>query len=196
MKKSITNLLVFVCICSFITLMLAVTNSITSPIIEKNQNAAANDALLEVMPNGTGFESVDLAEYTLPATVTEVYKETSGNGYVVKLVTSGYGTGMMVMCGVDSNGVVTGAVCLASNETLGKEKTYGENFVNKDAAGVEAVDIIGGATKTTQAYKDVIKDALNTAIILGGGEVDIRTDAEILADKTTDSVIAFHTHSI
>ena len=183
MKTAVKNLLVFVCICTVITVLLAITNSFTAPIIEKNQNAAANAALLEVMPEGVGFENVDLSAYTLPATVTEVFKETSGKGHVVKLVTSGYGTDMVIMCGVNSDGVVTGAVCLSSNETLSKEKTYGENFLSKDAAGVEAVDTIGGATKTTAAYKNAVKDALNTAIILGGGNVDIRTEEEILADN-------------
>ncbi len=183
MKNSIKNLAVFVSICTVITLLLAVTNSFTAPIIEKNQNAAANAALLEVMPEGTGFDAVDVSAYTLPSTVSEIYKETSGKGYVVKLVTSGYGTDMVIMCGVDSDGVVTGAVCLSSNETLSKEKTYGENFAGKDSAGVDAVDIIGGATKTTAAYKNAVKDALNTAIILGGGSVDVRTEEEILNDN-------------
>lgn len=183
MKKNIKNLLVFVCICTVITLLLALTNTITAPIILQNQNASANKALLEVMPEGTGFDPVDLSSYTLPATVSEVYRETDGRGYVVKLTTSGYGSDMIIMCGVSTEGTVTGAVCLSSNETLGKEKTYGENFKDQDAAGVEAVDVIGGATKTTEAYKNAIKDALNTGIILGGGSVDIRTEEEILADN-------------
>ncbi len=183
MIKNIKNLLVFVCICTAITVLLALTNSFTSPIIMQNQNASANKALLEVMPEGSGFEIMDISTFTLPQTVSEVHKETSGKGHVIKLVTAGYGTDMVIMCGVGSDGVVTGAVCLSSNETLGKEKVYGENFANKDVAGVDAVDIISGATKTTAAYKNAIKDALNTAIILGGGSVDIRTEEEILADN-------------
>lgn len=183
MKTNIKNLCVFVCICTVITLLLATTNFITAPIIDKNQNASANKALLEVMPDGKGFEEVDISALTLPATVTEAYQETTGQGHVIKLVTAGYGPNMVIMCGVDAKGVVTGAVCLSSNETLGKEKTYGENFTNKDSAGVEAVDTIAGATKTTAAYKNAIKDALNAAIILGGGSVDIRTEEEILADN-------------
>lgn len=183
MKKNIKNLAVFICICTVITLLISVTNSFTAPIILENQNASANKALLELMPDGKGFETVTLADYALPATVTEVHKETSGLGYVVTLVTSGYGTGMTIMCGVTSEGVVTGAKCLFSNETLGKEKVYGENFTGKDAAGVDAVEIISGATKTTAAYKSAVVDALNTAIILGGGSVDIRTEEEILADN-------------
>lgn len=183
MKTNIKNLCVFVCICTAITLLLAVTNAFTAPIIRQNQNAAANQSLLEVMPDGAGFETMDISGYTLPGTVSAVYRETSGAGHVIQLVTAGYGTDMIIMCGVSADGVVTGAVCLSSNETLGKEKTYGENFAGQDAAGVEAVDVIGGATKTTAAYKNAIKDALNTAIILAGGSVDIRTEAEILADN-------------
>ena len=190
MKNSIKNLAVFVCICTVITLLLALTNSVTEPIIIKNQNDSANKALLEVMPEGTGFEAVAFDEYTIPEIVTEVYRETSGLGYVVKLVTSGYGTNMVIMCGVDNGGIVTGAVCLSSNETLSKEKTYGEKFLNKDAAAVDAVDTIGGATKTTKAYKNAVKDALNTAIILGGGSVDIRTEEEILADNLSAALPA------
>lgn len=183
MKNNIKNLSVFVAICTVITLLLAVTNAFTAPIILKNQNSAANQALLVVMPDGKGFEQIETSDYTLPATVTEVHKETSGLGYVVKLVTAGYGPDMVIMCGVGADGVVTGATCISSNETLGKEKTYGEGFAGKDAAGVEAVDTVGDATKTTGAYKNAVKDALNTAIILGGGSVDIRTEEEILADN-------------
>lgn len=183
MKTYIKNLAVFVCICSVITVLLAATNFITAPVIAENQNAAANAALLQVMPEGKGFETADISTFSLPATVTEVHKETSGLGYVVKLTTAGYGSDFVIMCGVSSDGVVTGAVCLSSNETLSKEKTYGENFTDKDAAGVEAVDTISGATKTTEAYKNAVKDALNAAIILGGGSVDIRTEEEILADN-------------
>jgi Na+-translocating ferredoxin:NAD+ oxidoreductase RnfG subunit len=36
---------------------------------------------------------------------------------------------------------------------------------------------------TTAAYKNAVKDALNTAILLGGGDVDIRTPEQILADN-------------
>lgn len=190
MKKNIINLSVFVCICTVITLLLAITNSLTAPIILENQNASANKAMLEVMPEGKDFALMDTSTLTLPSTVSEVYRETSGMGYVIKLITAGYGTDMNIMCGVTADGVVSGAVCLFSNETLGKEKTYGENFLNKDAAGVDGVDTVGGATKTTAAYKNAVKDALNAAIILGGGSVDIRTEEEILADNLSAALPA------
>ena len=182
MKKSVLSTVALVGICAVMAILLALTNFITAPIIAENQNAAANAALLEVMTNGTGFEKVEFDAATLPKTITDVYKEKSG-GYVFKLSTAGYDSGFIIMCGVNADGTVSGAVCLEANETLGKEKTYGNEFVGKDAAGVEAVDTISGATKTTTAYKNAIKDSLNAAVILGGGSVDIRTDEEILQDN-------------
>ena len=189
MKKSVTSTLVLFAICAVMAILLALTNSITAPIIKQNQDAAANEALLEVMPEGEGFEKMDLSSYELPATVTEVYKEKNG-GYVVTLTTAGYGSGFVIMCGVSADGTVTGTVCLASTETLGHEKTFGANFVGKDAAGVDATDTISGATKTTQAYKNAVKDALNTAIILGGGSVDLRDPAQILNDNLSAALPA------
>ncbi len=182
MKKYVKSTLVLVCICATISLMLAATNAITAPIIEKNQNAAANAALLEVMPDGKDFEEIDITSFTLPATVTEAYKE-AGGGHVIKLATTGYSSGLVIMCGVNADGTVSGTVCLASGETLGHEKTYGENFTGKNVSEVEAVDTISGATKTTAAYRSAVKDAINAATILGGGSVDIRSDEEILADN-------------
>ena len=189
MKKSVQSTLVLVAICAVMAILLALTNSITAPIIKQNQDAAANEALLVVMPEGEGFEKMDISAYELPATVTEVYKEANG-GYVITLTTAGYGSGFVVMCGVSADGTVTGAVCLASTETLGYEKTFGESFTGKDAAGVDAIDTISGATKTTSAYKNAVKDALNTAVILGGGSVDLRDEAQILNDNLSAALPA------
>ncbi len=182
MKGYIKSTVVLFCICSLVAVMMALTNFLTAPIIAANEDAAANEALLLVMPNGTGFEKAELSAYELPASVIEAYREASG-GVVVRLVTTGYSQGLTIMCGVNADGTVSGAVCLASGETLGWEKTFGESFAGKDSAGVDAVDTVSGATKTTGAYKQAVKDALNTAIILGGGSVDIRTEEEILRDN-------------
>lgn len=189
MKKSVKSTLVLVVICAVTAILLALTNAITAPTIKANQDKAANEALLQVMPNGQGFEKLDLSAYTLPATVTDAYKE-QGGGYVFQLKTTGYGSDFIIMCGVNADGTVSGTVCLSSTETLGHEKTFGANFTGKDAAGVDAVDTISGATKTTQAYKNAMKDALNAAIILGGGSVDLRDPAQILNDNLSAALPA------
>ena len=182
MMKSVKSVVTLLCICAVMAVMMAITNAITAPIIAQNQAAAANDALKVVMPHGEGFEKMDVSGYTLPATVTEVYSE-AGGGYVFQLTTTGYSTGFVILCGVNADGTVSGATCLASTETLGYEKTYGENFIGKNMEGVDGVDTVSGATKTTGAYRSAVKDALNAAIILGGGSVDLRTEEEILNDN-------------
>ena len=182
MMKYIKSVLALTVICGVVAILLAVTNVVTAPVIAENAAAAANKALLIVLPDGEDFQSVDLSAYELPSTVTEAFTEKNG-GTVVKLTTSGYGSGMVVMVGIDATGTVTGATCLASNETLSVEKTYGENAIGFTAETVDGLEVISGATKTTAAYKGVVVDALNTAIILGGGSVDVRSEEEILTDS-------------
>ena len=143
MKKYIKCVLALTLICSFVAVLMALTNYITAPIIAENQAAAANEALLVVMPDGAGFEEIDIAEFTLPESVTNAYRESNG-GYVLQMNVTGYSSGMIIMCGVSADGKVTGATCLSSGETLGYEKTYGDNMVGKDASEVAALDVVGG----------------------------------------------------
>ena len=89
MKKYISSAVSLTVICGVVSLLLAVTNYITAPIIKEQQNAATNEALKVVMPNGSGFESVDIKKYDLPETIIEAYSETNG-GYVFKMETTGY----------------------------------------------------------------------------------------------------------
>ncbi|MBQ8202998.1 MAG: FMN-binding protein [Clostridia bacterium] len=182
MNRYLKSIVVLTAICGVIAILLSATNFVTAPIIKQNENAAANKALLEVMPEGKEFTLVDISSYELPDTVTSVYEESSG-GYVVQLTTAGYSTGLVIMCGVDKTGAVTGATCLASGETLGAEKTYGDKTVGKTIEDIDSVDTVASITRTTEAYRNAVKDALNTAIILGGGSVDLRSDEEILADN-------------
>ena len=195
MKKSVISTLVLVCICAVMAVLLAVTNMITAPIIQEKMEQAANAALLEIMPDGTGFEKMDISTYTLPSTVTEVHKEANG-GYVVTVTTTGYSSGLVIMVGVDATGKVTGSKCLAHTETntIGgvhlADDGYGKNFLQLSLDAVEQVDTIAGATKTTAAYKSAVKDAINAATILSGGSVDLRDPAQILNDNLSAALPA------
>ncbi len=189
MKKSVISTLTLVVICGVMAILLAAVNHLTAPIIEKNQNAAANEALLVVMPDGVDFTPMDISGYTLPASVEEAFTE-AGGGHVFRLNVTGYSPNMIVLCGIKADGTVSGAVCLSSGETLGYEKTFGANFEGLDAASVGNVDTISGATRTTAAYRTAVTDALNAAIILGGGDVDLRTPEEILQDNLSAALPA------
>ncbi|MBR5871395.1 MAG: FMN-binding protein [Clostridia bacterium] len=193
MKKSIKSIVVLVSICAVVSVVLALTNAVTAPIIEKNEALAANAALLEVLPEGQSFEIADISSYTLPATVTEVYAAVNG-GHVVRLNTTGYASGMVLMCGINPDGTVAGTKLIASAETpsIGgaAAETYAVTVLGADITTVDGLDTISGATKTTAAYKNAVRDALNTVIILGGGSVDLRSEEEILADNLNEALAA------
>ncbi len=182
MKSQIKTVVSLTVICAVVAILLAVTNYITAPIIKQNEDAQVNKTLSVVLPSGEGFEVVDISKYELPKTITEVYSEKNG-GYVFKMLTSGYGSDFVLMCGIDANGAVTGATCISSNETLGAEKEYGKTLVGATGETIDGVATVSGATRTTDAYKNAVSDALNAKIILGGGSVDLRDEAQILADN-------------
>ena len=182
MKSQIKTVVSLTVICAVVAVLLAVTNYITAPIIKKNEAAQVNGALSVVLPSGEGFEAVDISKYELPETITEVYSEKNG-GYVFKMLTSGYGSDFVLMCGIDANGAVAGATCISSNETLGAEKEYGKTLVGATGETIDGVATVSGATRTTDAYKNAVRDALNAKIILGGGSVDLRDETQILADN-------------
>ena len=193
MKKSIKSLAVLIGICAFVAVIIALTNSITAPIIEANEAKKSNEALLEVLPEGGSFDLVDISEKQLPESVNEVYRAANG-GYVVKLTVSGYAPGMVIVCGVNSDGTVSGSKLVSSGETPSIGGTAAEKFksavIGKTVSDIETVDTIASATKTTLGYRNAIKDALNTVVILGGGEVDLRSEEEILADNLSAALPA------
>lgn len=193
MKKSIKSILVLVCICATVTVLLALTNAITAPIILENEQKNANAALLEVLPEGGNFETLDISAYTLPATVVGVYRAENG-GHVIQLNTTGYSAGMVLMCGISPDGTVAGTKLIASAETpaIGgvAAESYAETVLGQAIDSIDQVDTISGATKTTLAYRNAVKDALNTVLILGGGEVDLRSEEEILNDNLSTALPA------
>ena len=170
MSKSIKSIITLSTICLIIAVALAGVNYITAPLIKAEEDKATTDALREVYPAAVSFESVDISEYEgIDETVNEIYRADDG-GFVVKLTTTGYSSGMVIMCGIDSEGVVTGAVCIASSETLGYEKTYGASLVGKDLTAVSEADTVSGATKTTKAYRDAVALAIETIEQIKGGD--------------------------
>jgi len=182
MKKHLKTVISLTVICAVIAVLLGITNYVTEPIIKKQESDNANKALSIVLPDGEDFKSVDISLLELPIAVTEAYSEKNG-GYVFKIETTGYSTGLVIMCGINSDGTVAGATCIASQETNGAEVTYGDNFKDKDLQTVDSVDTVAGSTLTTTAYKNAVKYALQAFAILGGAEIDTRSEEEILADS-------------
>ncbi|MCR5584272.1 MAG: FMN-binding protein [Lachnospiraceae bacterium] len=170
MKKNLPNVYVLTGICLITALLLALVNNFTLPVIKAAEEKATQEALLEVLPGGGTFEKKDVSaiDTSFCATkVEEIYKASNG-GYVVKLTSSGYSTGLLIMVGVNADGTVSGSKCLASAETLGYEKTYGSALLGADKDNISGIATVSGATKTTTGYKNAVADALKIAAALSG----------------------------
>lgn len=162
MKKELwLPVVVLFSICLIITTALALTNSVTAPLIEEAEKKAAEAARIEVLPAATGFAYVELGN--LPEGVTAVYRAENGAGYVFMLSTKGYGGMINLLCGVDAEGRITATKTLSHQETQGlgskitTEAFYGQ-FTGKDEA-LNDVSAISGATISSKAYIDAIKNA-------------------------------------
>ncbi len=167
MKQQVKSVLVLVCICAVVAVALALTNAITAPIIAENEVAKVRESLQEVYADGGNFTKVDIKDKNLPATVKEVYAASNG-GYVFKLVTKGYAAGMTIMCGIDGNGVITGAKYISGGETNGAEVTMSERVPGFTLDTIDGVDttVTPTAPLTVGGYLGAIKDALNAVKIL------------------------------
>ena len=140
------------------------------------------------MPDGGSFEKLDLSSYELPASIKEVNKASNG-GHVFQIEFAGFNPGNVAMIGVSADGKVTGTKVITNQESSGYGADHlpaldGKGHYNgADVTTIDSVDTVSGCTVSTKAYRAAIKDALNAAVILGGGEVDLRDPAQILNDN-------------
>lgn len=173
MNKNVKSVIILTVICIVVGVMLAVTNFITKPIIDEANRKKSLESCFEVMSDASDFEEVELSSFELPSTITNIYKEKDGKGYVFRMKTSGYKSGLVIMCGINSEGKITGVKTLASEETVGigkktEEPEYQNQYLGKDK-NLKDVEGISGATITSSAYKKAIQDAFKAYSTVKGG---------------------------
>ena len=157
-------------ICLVASAALAAVNEVTAPIIKAQEEAAANEAYLVVLPDADGFEEVTDFQ---TSNVQAVMKATNGAGWVIKASAKGYGGDVPVVVGFDANGTIVGIQFLANSETSG----YGQKLVDGSEDGInftqqfigmsEApevganIDAISGATVSSKAAASAVTSAMN-----------------------------------
>jgi electron transport complex protein RnfG len=156
-------------ICLVISGALAVTNSITEPVITEASRGRALEAQKEVLPLADAFEPLDAGG--VPTAVTEAYRATNGVGYVLMLSTSGYGGDISMIIGIDSAGAITAVKTLSHSETEGMgakitEPDFEGQFPGQ--ADLEGVQAISGATISSKAYLGAVGAAFEAYEILKG----------------------------
>ncbi len=155
-------------ICAVMSALLALTNGITSPMIEQNTLETAQEARRLLLPEADGFEEVEI-EGEIEG-VTAAYRATNDVGFVVETATRGYAGLVPAMVAFAPDGTILGVTFLQNDETpgLGKnvetDATFAAQFSGLPAAEIASTDIdkIASSTITTDA---AIAD-VNAAITL------------------------------
>ncbi len=165
MKNGMKSVLVLTSICLITTLLVAVTNSFTAPVIEKNKADAANQSLVQVLEGAKEFDNLEKPSDS-PESVQDIYMETSGLGYAVTVsVTTSYSKSpMLYTVGVNSQGVITGIKITNYGETkdFGKD-VYPETYVGMDSA-LNGAELVSGVTYSSTAFKQGIEDVFTVLI--------------------------------
>ena len=162
-------------------LFLSLLNLITGPFIERNNSKAELAPLFEVMADAAGFEKLELN--SLPSTVTEVYKETSGKGYVIKCTTDKGFTGkdITLRVGISEEGKIVGIALDDYPETKDFGSDYPSTYIGADST-LKTVEIVAGVTYSSSAFKNAVADAF-TALDSNGLVKAKEKDAEQIYEE-------------
>lgn len=167
-------ILVLTVICLVTSVLLALTNAVTAPIIAATEDATAEAAKREVLPDADRFEVVTVSG--LPGSITEVDRAVNGCGYVFLITGNGYGgkDTLHLICGINSDGAITATKTLSHAETAGlgakvSEPAFQSQFPGKNSNTLSDVATISGATFSSNYYISSIKDAFTAYELVKGG---------------------------
>ncbi|MCK9594268.1 MAG: RnfABCDGE type electron transport complex subunit G [Candidatus Omnitrophica bacterium] len=169
-------------ICLVATGLLAIVNRLTLPQITIQLNRETEKSLKEVLPEAASFEPVRQNNGII------YYRALNGTGGVIgaafKASGKGYSSVIETMVGMKKDGTINAIKVLAQNETPGlgsriteikddttifdfikgkKQDTaekpwFGEQFSGKDIRGLSGIQAITGATISSQAVIDSVKE--------------------------------------
>lgn len=162
-------------ISAIVTLLLAVTNSVTAPKIAQLQIETENKTKIAVLADASDFSdaetvSLDGVDYTY---YTGFDKDKNVVGYVFTTSSKGYGGDIVTMVGVKSDGTISGMDFLSISETAGLGMNAdtdefknqfvgksGEIGLNKNTPAENEIQALTGATITSKAVTSAVNIAL------------------------------------
>ena len=169
-------------ICLVCTLLLALANNVTDPLIKDLAVKTEIESRMKVLDTATAFEDGKTGSITY-ATGFNDAKEIQG--YVFVTTTKSYGGDLKVMTGVDAEGKVTGVEILQISDTAGlgmnaQKQEFRDGFkglvkgltVAKNTADSANNEVLAltGATITSNAVATAVNEALaNYETVTGNG---------------------------
>ena len=167
------SILILSLICFFVAGALAVVNHYTDPKIRNDTLERAHQARTKIIPAAEGFVVIDIENLRnngLPEAIIEIYKTTNNVGYIFTVYVKGFGReNMRLLCGVDMDGRIIQSnrddLVLSHSETPSYfNRVFTDIHLNRfwrnDKNGIEEIDIVSGATITSNALKDAMRYAL------------------------------------
>ena len=154
-----------------VSLLLAVVNSMTAPVIAENERAATLAAYVDVMPSVSDANTLEEVSGYTTANVSGAVKAEDGS-MAIKAEESGFDGGIVtVIVGLDANGTETGIWVDASTQTKGIGSAVAEDDFLKQFDGLDCtqsvvmgqngVDGKSGATFSSKALFAALNDIVN-----------------------------------
>lgn len=180
MIRMVVTLFVISLVCSAI---LGVVNAVTEDRIADIEAETRAAAMRDVLPDADSFADVsgELDEdFKTENAVTGIYAATAADGsdagYAVMVAPRGFGGEIVMIVGVNTEGVVTGVVITEMSETAGlgakaDDPSFLSQYVGKSGsltvvkgnAGENQISAITGATVTSRAVTDGVLAAMKAA---------------------------------
>lgn len=176
--QAVILVIVFVVMCALVLAL----NCVTAPLIAANAQGAELEPLYKVIPEATGFEKLELA--SVSDTVSSVWKENSGLGYVVRSATNkGYtGDYIELTVAISSDGKIIGISLDSYPETkdFGQD-TYPATFIGQDST-LGGTAIVAGVTYSSNAFRNAVSDAFETLIANDLIKAGVKDASQIISE--------------
>lgn len=177
MKEELIKLSAILCAITFAaSLLLATVNKLTLPRIAQAEAVAAETAMKSMLVGATSFK--EIAENVFEGT-----KENETVGYCVTVYPAGFAGEIKLLVGIGTDDKVKGIEILSHSETAGlgakatdadfknrfKEKNPYINVVKGETESPDEVQAITGATITSRAVSNGVKEAYDLLKKVKGG---------------------------
>lgn len=167
--------IILVAVCVVTTALLAVTNSVTAPVIAANSEASANETRAALLPEADGFTQVDTELMTSSQSeIVDIYQSTNDVGCVMTVSTSSFGGTLTLLVGFDGDGAITGVSISEHSDTPG----VGTNDMTDDYLG----QYIGLTSLTSSNVKS------ETSTLTSGGTFTYISGASVTGGAIHDAI--------
>ena len=161
--------------------LVLVLNIFTAPLIEANAQGAELEPLYGVMPEASGFERLELDG--IPETVSSVWKEDGGLGYVVRCATNKGFTGdyIELTVAITDDGRISGISLDSYPETKDFGADYPATFMGQDST-LAGTSIVAGVTYSSSAFRNAVADAFEALISNGLIKAGVKEPSQVISE--------------